>query len=51
MKELNADFFEEIYPLKLSENEIVLKVVENDKDYFKLYKDYINNNKYIKLFI
>lgn len=47
MKELNADFFEEIYPLKLSENEIVLKVVENDKDYFKLYKDYINNNKYI----
>lgn len=47
MKELTPEFFEKIYPLKLSEDEIVLKVIENDKEYFEKYKDYINNEKYI----
>lgn len=47
MKELTAEFFEEIYPLKLSESEVILKIMENDKEYFKKYKDYINNEKYI----
>ena len=46
MKELTAEFFEEIYPLKLSESEVILKIMENDKEYFKKYKDYINNEKY-----
>lgn len=47
MKELTADFLKKIYPLKLSEDEVVLKVMENDKEYFERYKDYINNEKYI----
>lgn len=46
MKELTEEFFEEIYPLKLSESEVILKIMENDKEYFKKYKDYINNEKY-----
>ena len=45
MKELTAEFFEEIYPLNLSESEVILKIMENDKEYFKKYKDYINNEK------
>lgn len=47
MKELTEKFFKEIYPLKLSESEVILKIMENDKEYFKKYKDYINNEKYI----
>ena len=50
MKELTAEFFEEIYPLNLSESEVILKIMENDKEYFKKYKDYINNEKYRKDF-
>ena len=45
MKELTAEFFEEIYPLNLSESEVILKIMENDKEYFKKYKgilDYID---------